>query len=70
MGKEVEHICKNCGLYNRAEGICGVTVIKEGEYLEVSTNPEDRCLWEEMGVEVEQVRIWSDGKNGYIERTA
>lgn len=38
-------ICKNCQLYNEKEGVCGVTVVYAGEYLELKVKPNDRCHW-------------------------
>lgn len=61
-------ICKNCGLFDPKSNTCGVTVIQGGEYYEITTKPDDPCVWEEIGVEVNQIRIWSDGKNGYVEQ--
>jgi hypothetical protein len=37
--------------------------------MELMTKPNDPCMWEKMGVPVQQIRAWSDGHNGYIEYT-
>lgn len=44
-----------------------VVVVAAGEKMELMTKPEDLCMWEKMGIGVQQIRAWSDGKNGYIE---
>lgn len=79
MSKEIRHICRNCRLYNPAEGTCEVRILHEGEKYELPVRPDDPCHWEriegelsrEFGERVElpihQIRMWSDGTNGYIE---
>ncbi len=73
--KAIKKICKNCRLYNPEEGVCGVTVMHEGEYLELKVRPNDRCWWEKMEQElatmdgedteipIQQVRIQYDLDN-------
>lgn len=92
----MEHVCKNCRLYNEGEGVCNVSVIIGGESYELPVLPNDSCHWERIDkeiqqdlrqeikkaepyfkaklieevdhkIEVKQMRMWSDGKNGYIE---
>lgn len=63
----MERICRNCGLWDAKNGVCKVTIINEGEYYEISTQPNDPCVWDALGVEIQQMRVWSDGTNGYIE---
>lgn len=67
--KPVEQICKNCLLFNIKNNTCSINIIHEGEYLELKTNPEDKCHWIESGLidNVKQLRVWSDGKDGHIE---
>lgn len=62
-----ERICKNCKLYNADTGACRVNVIYEGSYYELPVLPGDKCFWEEEDIAVNQMRAWSDGKNGFIE---
>lgn len=67
--KEVNPKCKNCLLYNKNEGICMVTVIQNGQYYHLPVKPNDECHWVKNGIDVKQIRLWSDGKNGYVETT-
>ncbi len=75
MSKKVERICKNCILYNPKERVCGVTVLQEGEELELMTRPDDKCHWERVGLEInfdmigeiKEVKVWSDDTQGYIQ---
>jgi hypothetical protein len=72
MEKKIRKICKNCKLYNPVEGVCGVTVLHEGEYLELKVKPNDRCWWEKMEheltmmdgdeteVSIQQIRVQYD----------
>lgn len=53
--KKIRKICKNCKLYNPVEGVCGVTVMHEGEYLELKVRPSDRCWWERMEQELAMI---------------
>ena len=63
-------ICKNCKLWNSTEKVCTVTVLKpDGEKYEIYTEPEDACHWEKLGIDVQEIKIWSDGKDGYIKTT-
>lgn len=62
-------ICKNCKLYDKENSVCSVVVLSEAEKLELMVKPNDPCMWEKMGVPVQRMRAWSDGKNGYLELT-
>ena len=55
----VGKICKNCKLYNPEEGVCGVTVVYGGEYLELKVKPNDRCHW----LRAEQELAMLDGED-------
>ncbi len=61
--------CGKCKLWNKREGVCSVVIIDKGEKFELQTKSKDPCKWEEMGVDVQRMRMYSDGKNGYIEWT-
>jgi hypothetical protein len=68
-------------MYNAEEGVCNVTVVHAGEYLELKVKPNDRCHWlkiehelsmldgEETTLPVQQVSIKYDldGKKMRIE---
>lgn len=69
MERKKPLICKNCKLYNIKDKICTVTVVKDNEKFELSTQPNDVCIWEQNGIDVHEIRIWSDGKNGFIRTT-
>lgn len=61
--------CKNCSLYNKKEGVCSVVIMHDGQKWEMKTKPNDNCAWIEHGIDIQGVRAWSDGENGYIEYT-
>lgn len=75
MKNESEKKCKNCLLFNSETSACGITIIKDGEYHEIATQPNDQCHWirleKELGFNmldhVKTAGVWSDGKNGYIQ---
>lgn len=48
--------CGECLLYNKEEGLCGVTVLHQGEYVQIGVKPTDRCHWQELGIEVQELR--------------
>jgi hypothetical protein len=78
--KYIQKICNNCQLFNPVDNVCGVTVIYGGEYLELMVKPTDRCHWErverelsrefseETLIQINQVRMWSNEKQSFIER--
>lgn len=37
--------CGNCQRYNPYQGVCSITVVHEGEYLELTVNKNDDCHW-------------------------
>lgn len=60
--------CGKCMLYRPKENACGVTVLLgDGQQYEIAVKPEDPCHWEKMGVEVQEIRAWSDGRDGFIQ---
>lgn len=65
--KERKLICKKCKLFNDKENVCSVVVVKDGEKFELKTHPNNECFWEKNNIEVQEIKIWSDGKDGYIE---
>ncbi len=60
--KKIRKICKNCKLYNPIDSVCSVTVLHEGEYLELKVRPNDRCWWEKMSQELSLL----DGQDTFI----
>lgn len=65
MNKEKK--CKYCSIYNKDDSTCGVNIYKEGESYEMVVSPDDLCIWDELDIEVQQIRIWKDENNKYIE---
>lgn len=61
--KEIEHVCKNCLLYDHPNRQCKVAVIINGQKLYMPVSPKDKCHMEEMGIEVEQVRWFIEDSN-------
>ena len=70
--KKIEHKCKNCGLFDKAQGICRVIVLYQGDRINVPVEQEDDCFYEgkfiakdeEFNVEVKNVKWWVEDKNG------
>lgn len=60
----VDHKCKNCLLYNRKKSECRVAILVSGEEVHMPVFPEDNCHFEEMGIEVEQVRWYVEDEKG------
>lgn len=70
--------CGNCLLFNKEDSVCSVNILVAAEYYELKVKPTDACHWEkiekelsaefgETEIPIQQIRIWSDNKNGYIE---
>ena len=62
--KKVEKICNNCLLYNRDKKECKIAVLLDGEEHHMPVDPGDKCHFEELGIEVKQVRWWVEDENG------
>ena len=71
MEKKIQKKCGNCLAYNRELGQCMVTVLHNGEKMNLPTEPEDDCFFEQefefvnengkvekFKVDIEQVRMW------------
>jgi len=69
MSGNIERKCKNCLLFDGGKNICQVTFIMEGEDYVLATKPDDDCHLEKYGLlqDIQTVRVWSDGNDGYIE---
>lgn len=61
--------CKDCKLYNSKDKVCTVVIISDGERFELPTLPNNECMWIKSGVDVHEIRVWSDGENGYVQTT-
>jgi hypothetical protein len=66
MGKEknIQKICNNCLLYNRDKQECKVGVLVEGKEYHLPVEPSDKCHFDEIGIEIQQVRWWVEDKEG------
>lgn len=42
----MEHICKNCALYDKKNKLCNVIVLIDGEKQKIPTNPNEYCFFE------------------------
>jgi hypothetical protein len=63
--KKVEGICKNCLCYDQPKGQCKVAVLHEGKEYHMPVFPNDKCHFDELGIEVKQVRWYcEDPKTG------
>lgn len=66
--KEVEHVCRNCLLYNREESTCRMVVLHGDEKIrDVPVDPGDACLFEQADGDgfvpmdaAKQVRVWAE----------
>jgi len=57
--------CKNCLLFNKEKETCMVSIIIDGEKINMPVSPEDNCHMDELGIPVHQVRWWvEDPKTG------
>ena len=64
MKKKIEPICKNCLLYNSEKKECKVAILDSGKEYHMPVELNDRCHMDELGIEVQQVRWWTEDKNG------
>ena len=62
--KTIEPKCKNCMLYKKGEGLCGVAILIKGEKFNMPVDPEDHCHMDELNIPVEQVRWRVEDEQG------
>ena len=62
--KQVEPICKNCLLYNHEKRECKVAILVNGAEYHMPVDMNDRCHMDELGIEVQQVRWWTEDRDG------
>lgn len=63
--KKIEPICKNCRLFDAENELCNVAVFINGHKFNMPVFPTDHCHMEELGIEVKQIRWWTeDQKTG------
>jgi hypothetical protein len=62
--KKIEPICKNCLLYNHEKKECKVAILIEGKEYHMPVNQNDSCHMDELGIEVQQVRWWTEDDKG------
>jgi hypothetical protein len=60
----IDKICNNCFLYNRDKGECKVAVLIEGKEVHLPVKPQDKCVFDEIGIEIKQVRWWVEDDKG------
>ena len=69
----IQPICKNCSLYDKKSKLCGVVVLIEGKKVNLPTEPNDHCFFDqeftsmnEKGImekwkpEIQQIRVWCE----------
>lgn len=64
MKKTIEPICKNCLLFNAEKKECKVAILINGKEHHIPVDLNDRCHMDDLGIEVQQVRWWTEDKNG------
>jgi len=57
---KVEPICGNCRLYDHPKGQCKVSVMIGEEQFNMPVFPQDQCHMDELGIEVEEMRWWTE----------
>jgi hypothetical protein len=73
--KPVEHICKNCKLFDPVNKRCNVVILHEGERIKLPVDAEDKCFFEQQFQdpktgewtdfnEIKEVRFWTEDEDG------
>jgi len=62
--KNIEKICNNCLLYDRSKGQCKVGVLVDGVEYHMPVFPADKCHFDDIGIEIKQVRWWVEDDEG------
>ena len=58
--KKLKHVCGNCRLYDNKNEQCNVSCMIDGEVYHLPVFKEDKCHMEEMGIEVQEIKWWSE----------
>jgi len=61
---KIEKICNNCLLYDREKQTCKVGVLVDGQEYHMPVFPSDKCHFDELGIEIKQVRWWVEDDDG------
>lgn len=75
MAKQIKRICGNCRLYNPQKSICSVVILHEGQKINIPTDPEDSCFFEqdyfnpitktkEDFNEIKEIKVWVEDEQG------
>lgn len=60
----MERKCKNCPLYNRENSCCKIVIFIEGDKINLPVLPDDDCHMLELGIEVNEVKFWTEDETG------
>ena len=61
---KIKHVCGNCRLYDHGNGQCQVSCMINGETYHMPVFPNDKCHMEALGIEVQEIRWWSEDETG------
>jgi len=64
--KKIEPICKNCLLYNHEKKECRAAILIDGKEYHIPVDMNDHCHMDELGIDVQQVRWWTEDNKGNI----
>jgi hypothetical protein len=59
-----EKKCKSCLCYDPKSGYCQVNILINEKKMKLPVFAEDNCHFLELGMDVEQIRMWEEGKDG------
>lgn len=71
----VERICRTCKLFDPTKNECRVTILHEGEKINIPVDPQDPCFFEQKVInpdtkqeedfnEIQEVKMWVENDKG------
>lgn len=74
--KQIEHICKNCKLFDAHNHLCRIVILHEGQRVMLPVDANDPCFYEgqfpdaerssmtDFSENIQQVRFWVENNKG------
>ena len=57
-----EKKCKTCFCFDSKTGFCQVNILVNDKKIKLPVFEEDNCHFIDLGIDVEQIRLWEEGK--------
>lgn len=55
-----EKKCKNCLCFDKSKNLCNVNILLDEKKLKLPVFAEDNCHYLELGIPIQQIRMWEE----------